>query len=269
MDITLREYLQMADDTHNFVDKFAVGLKLSDLEEKVLELQTHIKNIQSVARRMADVSNICNQMVLYNKKRDGSVKYINPYPTENDHAVLRINEPDEKKEIIDNVYIPVRHVKTTTEIPVSNIYYVENIKQYVINIAGVNIRGNLANICKYQHVKSARCEYGRLCNSLKNKTRCNYYHEPEDYIKTNMEVPDEPRNFTVGSWLYSKNRNPRTYFTRHIGSKDTLIRDLHMLKTIQYREEISNREGQLIHDLLIYMILHNKGLLERYPHWNR
>ena len=46
-----------------------------------------------------------------------------------------------------------------------------------------------------------------------------------------------------------------------------MIYDLNTLKRVQYREEITNREGQLIHDLLIYMILNARGLLERYPHW--
>ena len=60
--------------------------------------------------------------------------------------------------------------------------------------------------------------------------------------------------------LFSKNYN--TAFTRHIGSANTLLYDLSVLKSKQYLDEISTREGQLMHDILIYLILHNKGMLE-------
>lgn len=267
MDKTLRDYLKAGDAIHEYVEKFGIALKPADIEEKVVDLHKFIKTIQSVAKRLADVSNICNQMVLLNKNRVGTVKFNNPYPTENDHAVTRITDNKNKKCIVADISLPVKTVNKCANVPVSHIYYVKDIKQYVINIAGVNIRGNLANIKKYQTQNTARCEYGIQCKSFKSGQKCNYYHEPEDYIHMKLPVPDSPRNFTVGSWLYSKNKNPRAYFTRHIGSKDRLLHDLQMLKKVQYREEIANREGQLIHDLLIYMILHSKGLLERYPHW--
>jgi hypothetical protein len=97
---------------------------------------------------------------------------------------------------------------------------------------------------------------------------CKYYHDVRDYQSNNKPVPiDNHRNFTVGSWIYSKTKNPRTYFARHLGSKDRLLYDLQTLKYVQYKNEISNREGQLIHDLLIYMILNNQGLLKNHPHW--
>ena len=277
MDITLRDYLKMADEAHDYVDKFLIGLSTNKLEEKVISLQASIKNIQAVAKRIADVSNIINQLIMYRKSilpvnDKKSLNNIDPYPTENDHAVLRMvyQNKDESKYIIDKISLPVKIVDNISEIPVNNLYYISSIKQYAINIAGIIIKGNLANIVNYQTEKSARCEYGVECKSFTKSKTCKYYHDPEDYIKLNLPVPEENdniRNFTVGSFLYSKNRRPKTYFTRHVGSRDTLTYDLDMLKTVQYREEVSNREGQLIHDLLIYMILHHKGLLERYPHW--
>jgi hypothetical protein len=269
MDITLRDYLTIADNAHDFIDQFGIGLKNNQLEEKILSLQDGIKTIQAVAKRMADVTNIINQILLTKKNREIHPKYIDPYPTSNDHAVLRTIDPiaEENKNIVDNFNLPVKTVETPEEIPINSIYYISSLKQYAINIAGVIIKGELANIVEYQTKWSARCEYGTKCKSFTKDIICNYYHEPDDFIKMNKEIPDDIRNFTVGSWLYSRNRRPKTYFTRHVGSRDSLSYDLTMMKHIQYREEVSNREGQIIHDLLIYMILHSKGFLERYPHW--
>lgn len=277
MDITLREYLSAADAAHDYVDKLGIILSVDKLEEKVAALQLSIKNIQAVAKRMADVSNIINQVILHRKAiipnkipSYAKLATVDPYPTENDHAVLRTVYPakEESRSVVPGVTIPVRHVEHLHQIPISSIYYVNSTKQYAINISGIVLKGDLANIVEYQTEKSARCEYGTECKSFKNCTACKYYHDAEDYIKLSLPVPDDnTRCFTVGSYLYSKNKRPKTYFTRHIGSKDSLLYDLDTLKTIQYREEVANREGQLIHDLLIYLILHHKGLLERYPHW--
>jgi len=269
MDTTLREYLALADSTHEFVDKFGVALKVTDIQDRVTKLHIAIKNIQAVAKRMADVANIVNQVALY-KKPESDPTTIDTYPTENDHAVLRTQEPDEKRIVLKDIAIPIRKVATCSEIPINHLYYVEDVKQYAINIAGVVIKGGLANIVPYQTEKSARCQYGVKCNSFVKGKECKYYHDPEDFLSLGLSVPDSIRNYTAGSWLYSKNkRSKKTYFTRHVGNLATMHYDLQMLRRLQYREEVSNREGQLIHDLLIFMVLHNKGMLERYPHWKK
>jgi hypothetical protein len=200
------------------------------------------------------------------KKRE---KFIDPYPRESDIGVIRSLNPTEPREIIRGVNINVKTVATTKEIPVCTIYYVEEIKQFAININGIVIRGDLCNIVPYQKEKSAACEYGIECRSFKLKKQCPYYHDPADYLHHKIPVPEQSRNFTIGSWIYTKNKNPSTYYTRHIGSKDRILYDLATLKTVQYRAEVSNREGQLIHDLLIYMILNAKNLVERYPQWHK
>jgi len=268
MDKTLRSYLLLADQTQEFVYKFGAGLTPDQLKNKVITLQKSIKTLQAISKRLADVSNNINQLILYKKKKSSNIsKYINPYPTENDHAVLRTLYPTECKSILPSINIPVCYVNNPIDIPIGHIYYIKSLKQYAINIFGIIIKGNLANIVKYQTKNSARCDYGIYCKSLIKNKECKYYHDPEDYVQLQIEVPEVTRNYTIGSWIYSSNRNPKNYYMRHVGSKNTLIYDLEMLKTIQYREEIANREGQLIHDLLIYLILHQQGLLERYKHW--
>lgn len=268
MDKTLKEYLKQADNTHEFLDNFCIALSPKLLEEKILELQSSIKILQSISKRIADVSNIATRILRHKKTIDKQTeKFIDPYPTSEDHGILRTLYPEEKKQIVKDIQIPTKVVEKISDIPISNLYYVKELKQYAININGIIIKGNLGNIVNYKDKFTNRCEYGTECRSFKKHVSCPYYHDPEDYIKNGKEVPDIERNFTAGSWMYSKTKTPKTYFCRHLGSKNRLIYDLQTIKKVQYREEISNREGQLIHDLLIYMILNSKGLLERYPHW--
>ena len=268
MDQTLRDYLSHADDIHEYILKFSVCLKPEQLESKLVELQASIKTIQSISKRIADIANLVNHELLYRKQN--SSKHINPYPTSNDHVVMRYTDPPDmdKKTVVGDIVLPIKTVETEIQIPVSHVYYISSLKQYAINIAGVIVKGNLGNIVEYQTNHSSNCEYGIKCKSFNKDQPCNYYHPPEDYLKLGKEIPDIKRNFTVGSWLYSRNYNPRAYFVRHIGSADTIIHDLEKIKKIQYREEIITREGQLMHDVLAYMILHNHGLLEKYQHWD-
>jgi hypothetical protein len=281
MDRTLRNFLQQADDVHEYLEKYCVALSADQIENKVLELQASIKVLQTVAYQLANVSNIAKRVVIQKRRHkkatlsevvqnsDKPGKFIDPYPTENDVGTLRSLNPIESKEIAKGIKIPVRIVETAQEIPVSHLYYINELKQFAINVEGITIRGNLGNLVDYQEENSAVCEYGINCNSFKSANVCKYYHDPLDYKHHGLPIPEHPRNFTVGSWLYSKKKSPRTYFTRHVGSKHRLIYDLNTLKRVQYREEIFNREGQLIHDLMIYMILNARGMLERYPHWSR
>ena len=267
MDKTVREYLELSDSIHTYLDNYSAVIPISQLEEKILELQSSIKILQAVSIKLAEVSNIAT---ILKKKKSGlkNNKVIDPKPTENDHATLRTMFPANVKSITNNISLPVKIVDNINEIPISNIYYVEALKQFAVNINGIIVRGNVGNIIKYTGKNTAICEYGNKCKQLKNKTNCEYYHDPKDYIDNNIPI-DEPiiRNFTPGSWFYSSNKNCKTYFTRHVGTLDNLEKDIADLKKLQFLDEVNTREHQLMHDLLIYMILHNKGYLEKYPHW--
>lgn len=278
MDRTLRSYMQQADEVYDYLDKYCLALSADQIEAKVIELQANIKTIQAVAYHLANISNIANRVVIRKRRTKKSTlaevvqntkKYIDPYPTEYDVGTLRSLNPMESKEIVKGVDIPICTVEKTQDIPVSHLYYVKETKQFALNVEGIVICGNLGNIVEYGEDNSAACEYGINCKSFVGATECSYYHNPSDYLHYKLPVPDQVRNFTIGSWIYSKKKTPKTYFTRHLGSADRLIYDLNTLKSVQYREEISNREGQLIHDLLIYMVLNTRGLLSKYPHWDK
>ncbi len=275
MDITLRQYLESAEEIHNYIEKSGLVASAEIMQSKVIQLQKSIRNIQTVAKRMADIANMTTQIIKYRDKKHTCVinkqlKPIDPYPGENDHVTLRIKhvKPDESQELIPGAKFPVKFVEKAIDIPVGNLYYVTTLQQYAININGIIIKGNLANIGDYKKEKTAVCDYGTECKQFKEGKECGFYHNPEDYISNGLTIPhDHVRNFTVGSWLYSETYKKSNYYARHVGGLNTLERDLTMLKKIQYKEEINTREGQLIHDLIIYFILHNKGFLCKYPIW--
>lgn len=271
MDKTLREYLNHADTTYNFLDKYFIAMSNEQIEEKITELQANIKTIQAVCYQIATVSNVAVR-ALKNRnkitKKPINVK-IDPYPNSYDVGLLRSLNPVEHKEVADDINIPVKTVETIAEIPCSSLYYVNELKQFAINVEGIVIKGNLGNIVNYQQENSVKCEYGPDCNSFVKNIKCSYYHDPEDYIKHNLPVSDCTKNFTSGSWIYSKKKTTKSYFARHIGSKDRIIHDLKTIKRTQFRDEIANRESQLMHDLLIYFILNSSTLLERYIPWKK
>lgn len=263
MDKTIRQYLTEADATQDFVEKFWTCMDKEQFESKITELQSKIKTLQVVAYHMASISNYITRFA--HKKITKEIAHIDPYPTSNDVCALKFNNNEEKKEIIADVTIPVKEVDRITDIPVSKLYYIKELKQYAINVEGIIIKGELANITNYKSENSAKCEYGIECKSFTKNQECKYYHDPEDFIHWKKPIPNRCRNFTVGSWIYDSNH--KAYYTRHIGGKNTLDKDLMFIKKIQYKDEISNREGQLIHDLLIYMILNSKGLISKYQNW--
>lgn len=272
MNKTLSEILENTDRLHNKVIKYGIGLSNEFLENNIIHLQKEIKNIQAIAKHMADISNLCNRFLIQRDKQISINKCIETYPRYTDHAVISLHNTDTSMTIIDDIKFPIKIVNRIEDIPQNiSLYYIENLKQYAISINGIIIKGNLANICHYKCEKSARCEYGIECKTFLKNRKCNYYHEPEDYIKLGWTPPtNERRNFTVGNWIYSgvkKDLKKNPYYTRHVGSADCLIQDMKLLTQLQYRDEIFNRESQLMHDVLIYLILAHKGFVEKYSYW--
>lgn len=258
---TLEQFMTMADETEEFIHKYAIGVNLKTLEEKILQLQSNIKTIQVVALRLANVSNVCTKIKRARSKIEDVPKYIDPYPKTGDHTILRTAFPKDTQQITKRIRLPIVRVEQLEDIPMHPLYYIEQYKQFAINVNGIILRGNIGNLEEYQGHKTARCEYGAQCTSINN---CKYYHDPTDYKK---DIVPQTRNFTVGSFIYTRNLNPKTYYARHVGSLDTLEQDISKLKTRQFRDEMNTRQDQLMHDLLILLVLHSLGYLEEYPHW--
>lgn len=137
------------------------------------------------------------------------------------------------------------------------IYYINETQQYCIKINNNIIMGNIANIFNKNSnqdiTKVTKCK-NTNCNGIFYNKLCKFYHEGEN------------RNFTNYSWNHiSKNKlgkcnlknnilNFKKYDldnTRFIGSLDTLVEDL----PFSSNSEKELRCGQLMHDILLYMIL--------------
>lgn len=267
MDKTLREYLAEADRAHNHVLKYGIAMSINQLEDQITHLHKSTQQLQSIAKRIADVANIINHHRIIKKSIVGgpiTELPVNPFPTENSHAIMRRLYSTQHTNIIPGINVSAITVKSLSHIPVSNLYYVEDIGQFAVNVNGVNIRGTIGDIVNGLEVHTkeaiARCQWGAECKNL--NTSCKYYHDPEHFIKRKLPIPENNRrNFTVGSWLHTKSPSNKS---RHIGGRQSLLIDLCLLKKTHYLEEILTREDQLIHDLLIYMVLNEKNMLERY-----
>ena len=262
--LSIKDLLTHVDCMYAEVDRCAIFISSEDLEAKVATVQSMIKDIQSVAKYMADISNEINQIAIFKKKQFDSnkrnnqiTKYVNPYPQSRDHAVVRVKYADVEHEIAPNVSIPVCVVENESSIPITHIYYIKQLNTYAINIDGVLIKGEVCDILPYGSARTAICSYGDAC---KRKLTCQYYHE-KDGLK---------RAFTPGSWIYNDTAlrtRPAKYYTRHIGNRARLGIDMKLMSKSHYTEEVKTRECQLIHDLLIYMALNKHGMLADYKQW--
>lgn len=287
---TIQDFIELGNNTREYLEKYFALLSNDVVYEKINELQACIKTLQAVSYKLADVSNTATRAVNYRKLQLNATsvkKFIDPYPTEFDIGTILFNQNPTKKTLVPEIELPVKYVENITEIPTSHLYYVKSLNSYAINVEGINLVGNLGNITSYQSKKTSICEYGTDCRSFKNnvnnsilqtkstneeneiKEPCKYYHDPRDFIFHNVPVlTDSSRNFTPGSWIYSNKINKKSnYFTRHVGNGETLNHDINQLKRISYKEEVITREHQLIHDLLVYLALISKNMVEKHKKW--
>lgn len=276
MNKTLSEFLVRADDI--FADINNNIPSKNTLKTYIEELQINIRTIQSVAMRMADISNII-QTNINNRERifglsKPVLKEIDPYPEHNDHVVLRNKYIYDKCEIMPNLHVPAKIVRDISQIPISNLYYVENLKQFAISVNGMVILGNLGSFDEKSRVSP--CKYGAKCRNLLEYKNCKYYH---DSLEILAAIPDSSKgelntvlqnnicNFTNGSWIYTQYpRKKKNECMRHIGGRDTILYDLEIIKNDKsaYNQEIIKRKSQLIHDYITLCILLSKGIIPEY-----
>ena len=290
MNKTLSDYLKEAEHAQQQVHQFGLNMSTEELSSKVRKLQAGIKNIQTVAKQMCIVSNRINELVMYNNfTKSNDIKkismkredIIDPYPSAEDIATLKMMYASEERTVAPGVTVQVCNVRDVSDIPPAKIYYVTSTGQFATSIAGLVVRGNIGRISNEKSECHARCDYGTSCKSFTRPSmqdgkfvswvKCKYYHDPEDFIKLGLKVPeDNIRNFNVSSFLYNgTDSRKRAYNTRHVGNRDSLAADLKSLRANQYKSEVSTREAQLMHDILVYVSLHKAGLIDGYPLWHR
>lgn len=147
------------------------------------------------------------------------------------------------------------------------IQYNKETNQYVCNIDGIKLRGNLGNIYDKKILQNDRikahqvipCNKGNSCKNILLQTYCKFYHDPEDLlILKNAQIISKEyyeetiqltRNFSSTSWMYSSVPNERM---RSIGSLSTLDNDLKLMALRKTKDaEIANLKAQFMHDLLL------------------
>lgn len=249
MDLTLRDYLHQTQVLYDEVQLKGVGMKSQEIEEVIKKLKTYIKNIQAVAKYMADISNSITQSASMIRKI--SPVNFETYPNSTDHVCLRVSSKD-----------TIREVDYPEQVPITKLFYIRSLKQYAINIGGILIKGNLAEISNGKITnKTSVCRKGATCVELQNGM-CPFYHDPEHYIENKLPVKCE-RVLSNTSWIYDPESKKST---RKIGGKSTIHAD--MLRVKSLKEEISTREFQLIHDLLVLLQITEHGLNKRYQFWD-
>ncbi len=239
-----------------------LGVSTKYLEEKAAQLQSIIKTIQIISRRLADIANIVNQ-VLYLKSKKFHA-FIDPYPYPGEHGCL-IGACDAKKEVVPGLSLPVSIVNDEKEIPSRvNLYYIAATNQFAMQLNGYIISGNIGNLSQ-DKLSTAACTYGSKCKNLLKHGKCSFHHENADYKQLQLKEPKNNfRNFTYGSWIYSRNKKG-SY--RHVGNRDTLIEDLANTKNSDYTQELRTREAQLMHDVLVYLSMIQFGMSHKFPDW--
>lgn len=251
MNNTLEHYLKKIDLINDQLLHTNIIYSKNILLEKRNEILQDIKMIQSVAKRLSDISNYITR-ILSNNFININNNILDPYPSSRDHAILRINSA--KKKYINNNTVPVIEVENENDIPVNYLYYIKNIKQYAINIFGINIKGNISHLVNYGDKKIEKCKYGIDCKTI---DKCNYYHDPYDFVKLGLDIPDNNiKNITNGNLIYNTKKKKSNM--RLIGDINTLDNDLISISKDEYDRELLNREYMIINDLIMYIILHTK-----------
>jgi len=262
MDNTLSDFLKKSDTISNKLYTKGICLQSDEISDYIKTLYKDIKMIQSISRRLADVANMCKEFIP--NKDINTITKVDPLPTAEDHSISRCYMKTEKKSLVDDLTINVNVVNSIDLIPVSNLYYVNDINQFAVNINGIVIKGNLAIIKNKKSKKSKQCSHGIKCDQIKNN-KCLYYHPPDDYKKLSLKIPEDNRVFSPSSWVYNGNKNKK--YIRKLGGKNTIVEDLKYIKKTNDFNELFNREGQLIHDILLYNILHQEKMLVKYSYW--
>lgn len=248
----------------------------NQVDAELCKLEDFIRQIQTVSFKIASIYNSCKKINKHNSKNDQFVPIIKkkhkkhkknkdnavpPKDTFNSNIVdsessnapniLLLDKPESclyngNIEVAPNIKINAKIVDFVSDIPNTNIFWVNSLEQFAIKINGVVFNGNIGEIftksqTKYNVEKCCRN------NNCKNLSGCKYYH-------SNV-IPRQNRNWISSSWIYSKDIISNANFNmRHFGNRSTLSTDLHSIKTtIRVGDIVEKYKDQTIHDILVML----------------
>ncbi len=241
------DLLDTAENDLNYVSRNSLTIPASEIYKKVCNIQSYIKDIQIICRRMAQISNSLNEFVLYKDSSDNKYVEINQLVDDNKISDSRKKFSKNKISVVDNSpEIEVINIDDEKDLPFNYIYRLSGTGEFCINLNGYVLKSDICEIKSSE--KSIICQYGVTCKHLLNTGKCKFYHHPDDYVSLNKPIEDEKRALPHSSWLY----NPRNKISRHLRDPNTIRSDILLMGD---HDEESIRTPQLITDILMYIML--------------
>lgn len=170
------------------------------------------------------------------------------------------------------------------DVPDTPIYYIPSIRQYVINIGGMVLRGNIGNIYNTKMLNNhpimaqnlIYCRHKNKCEKLLSGKLCKHYHDPAELLQLKQSGlisaslfrdQNRPKNYANTSWIYTEYpESAANENMRHFGSGDSLRQYIQLAKIQQNPRNniyIQNYADQCIHDILVMYALHANELYGR------
>jgi hypothetical protein len=266
MDRTLRDYLDRADEIHQSIAQPSLGRSVSEVKAILRELESSIRQIQSVSHRIAHIYN----SVKRKKSRSSTMRRnledmpMKTFPEADDwRFVSKIcDESKDNAEVAPGLRINVVAVNSADEIPNVPIYWIRSTRQFGVQINGVMLVGNIGSI--YQSFSKSKMAVRECRSDMCKKKNCRFFHDPNKTTSTRNTI----RNFTSASWIYTDSPMSRKNMgMRHIGNRNTLTGDLYAMKLApkNSESEINRLLSQVMHDLLVVLGANQCGLLPGNP----
>lgn len=245
MNITLRQYLERADEIH------AKALEGVDPNEYLEELERSIRNIQSVSHRMAFIYNGIKRKTSAFARKVTKAS-IEPFPSKDDWRFVS-KEVVDGIPIVPGIDINATIVATVDDIPNMPLFWVKDTRQFGFQLNGVLFLGNVGNI--YSKSFSNRLRVTN-CNKKNCGASCRFYHNPRTHPKK-----DPVRNFMSRSFLYTDDMKSRkNRGMRHVGNRNTMAMDMYAMKMMGGAEEIEMISAQSVHDVLTVLCANQCGI---------
>lgn len=284
MDITLSEYLEKADSIHDAIINKHDFINLKKIKNRLYELESYVKQIQSVSYRIAQIYNICKKEYNQNSVLLGDsikLKTIDLFPEKNTWVSLSRIPKENSKPLVPGVMVNVKTVETCDEIPNTPLYWVNSLNQFAVHVNGIIFRGNIGNIFVKNRDDgesgnfTKNCKHGNKCTFLLNNKKCKFYHDPMDVLelyeegKIKRETFDMYKNiyknFNNSSWIYTNDMaSAKNKMMRFVGNRNTLRTDMIYAKHGN-AEWVDEYKSQTFHDFLVTMALGQNGMIKDYP----
>jgi hypothetical protein len=127
MNKTLGDYIKYANDLHELFVKNGINMSINKLKNNINEIHKTIKNIQTIAKKLADVSNIANELILQRKR--SLIKFDNNRQQNDNQQQNQQNNQQQNNQTNLSELNELNELRGLNDIPIT-IY--PNNKDYII-----------------------------------------------------------------------------------------------------------------------------------------